>query len=298
VIRAVVTVLALVVGARTDAQADEVAIEIDPCVDGDHDELRRLIELEQRGIDPPSGGSLDALIACDGDVIVVRLRDGTTTFAERRVDGRIPVRARNRTIAVVLAEMVAIRVLRPDQPPVAIATRVAAESRPMIPAARTWRAGVLAVGRAFRETSFTTVGGGVVVERDLGPHFAFVADVALEARRVAVSEATADVLVTSAGLCGAIRLRAAWLSGTVHAGARGGLASVHGSGAAGRTVAGTWSGAVTGARGWVDLGAVALALGVEAGLVLQPVVGTMGGAAAIAIDGPWFAGTIIVAVEL
>ncbi len=296
-----------------------VSLVVDSCPGIDVDEVRRIVAVELGAL--LGGASTErpedttrVHSACAGGTALVSVDDPMTGKSlARRVDlGSVPRVAASRLLAVAIAELVAASWIELTANPVPAIPRPDATASP---AARRWAEGIvrrsplwrmqLAItGSAAGVPTLPTFGAGLAARYLAGSHLASGGDVRVEYARRAFANGTAHVVMLSTGLVGWYRHDAGWAEVAVGTGGRVGSAWIAGepqadSNLRGRTVSGPFLGPLFTAELARTLApGVTIALAVEAGTVVLPVIGRAGDRRVVGVDGPWLGVAVAAGLEL
>jgi hypothetical protein len=321
---AIVIVLDMVAGASAATAAPDpgpgaplLTLELGSCAQAPATDVRSMVATElhrpvwlaaERSA-PASGTVATVKVICEGLRASIEIDDPVTGKKLGRVvdlGAAAPV-ARPHLLALSIVELLAASWVElesnphPVNPPVGPApspeARAAAldvvTSRPGARRGPRLVAGVVAQASTGGPPS---AGGGVVVAGDVGSHLGWMADAAFQhgSRSFALGRVTTD----NVSVLGALFARVSRGPASVRAGlgARGGGAWLSGSPAdaataVGGAVSGPWWGPVAIVDGSITLrGRIVLELTIEGGRVLLPVIATVQGVNAVAMDGTWIRG--------
>jgi hypothetical protein len=324
-----VAVAALVAVIASSAGALEVSLDVDRCPSLARDQIFELValELDARVVTPDRAGERTARVqvACAGADVGLEVSDRLTgkILTRTMTLGDRDAQVGARLVAIAVAELVLTSWMELTLPRASAATpadggpaspelRQAAQERAQRHFPRAAGTGyVLAVGQALGP--FDGVGiawggglrfgwtpGGARVDDDVSrwrPAF----DLELTAARNETSRGlgTVDVSMWSAALRVSLRLARGRSWADVGAGGRAGVARLAGmpddaTTTRGATLAGTWAGPIAyvgvGRRFW----RLAVAAGVEGGIVVRPVSGLVDDGPSISVAGRWLSGTLAI----
>lgn len=287
-----------------------IELKLDPCVDMPRKEVVRVLTIELgaplEGFDKGGTDRTRVLVACEETLLTIRVDDPITGKSlERTIDLAEAPRARPRLLALAIVELISASWTElesnphPRVPPAG--PRASPESRRLAlhavqrrlesSALRRPRLLAIASGLAFFSGPGLLGGAGLQLAQDHAHHLGWRTDIQAHHGSTAVSLGSASVDTIS--FSAALVFHQAWRKVGLHLGAglRGGAARLSGSPdaigtAQGRSGWGAWGGP----SGRVDVSILAtrrlvFELGLEAGYVVVPVGGLVGGAREVAVDG-------------
>ena len=311
-----ITILALAAvpsqSARAQGRSLHVTLHIDPCIDTDGSEVRRLFDLELGTASGPGGGVTRVELACAGELIEIRVNDGVTgkTLVRRIEPGPAGVRERLLAIAAIELVVASWAELESTPEPVTAAAGVTVDAGARRSARQAllrrrapgWHSTATLLGAAaWTGALHAGIGLRLVRERGIGDAgWQFGWSVDMVAQSSSQSASLGEVITNSVSGSAAVQIHhqlgAVGVGGGL--GARLGAASMTGRPTPGDNVA---SSQITGftaspiARADVVmglLGGVVVALSAEAGVHVLPVRALVDGRSVSSLSGLWASGTL------
>ena len=312
-------------GARADDRRPRppVRLELDACLDADHDAIRRAVRVEL-GDAPPAEDAAPAVVvqvSCaaeggdDGVILDVHPPDSARHY-RYALHWRVqPPDARPRLLGLAVAEAVDASRIEltavPESPPPPMVGPVRTVAAPSAPSP--WTLSVVGGQRSFTTGTAGatgTAGGGVTLlgvglmpGRRLSPHAWFAADVTAEGSTVLVRSGASRVLSLSSAPRVLYR-RGGRVYVELGAGVRVGVVRLTGEALPGTPLVShqftrAWFGPAASAAVGVELTPrVALTAGVELGVVGAGVTASDFGQPVVALDGRWTSVELAAAIAL
>lgn len=286
---------ALLLGAIEISSADCSVLDVA--------EVQRIAEVELSNA-PPTATPIRALVRCDGATAELTVDDPVTnkTLGRKVSLMKLVPRAQPRVLALAIAELVSaswselLLVPRADAETPKVEPEVRAKALEALPPEQP--RGVLrleAVGAARWLPASAAVqwGGGARVIWVPVARWGLWAEVTGEHGAVTVPSGRLTAQTVGAAAAAIARFElAAWLELVGGVGARFGVGRIIGAPldegvTHGATVAGTWGGPAAVAGAGVLLGPVVIGVGVEGGVALVQLSGTVDGSRGLGLDSPW-----------
>jgi hypothetical protein len=310
--------------AADRGEAARVALDMIDCQRTLEAEVRRIVGIEIGDLllepDALAGGSFDRLsIRCEGELARIEAaRAGHDDHLARTLRlAEFPGDAAPRALALAGIEELAafspavrqrIQQRRPSAPvPIARAGQQARDGdstrEPEPNPGAPWRLEVAAITRAFlRSDGLVAFGGGLGVDRGVGPHALARLDLDLGEGSRTVSLGEVHGLQASGGLAAGARFGGSSFSAALALGARFGIVRLSGApanavtvGAA--TVVRAWGGPLAMVRASAGVGPMSATLSVEAGVALVGAEGLADSAVALVARGPWVAASLGIGIR-
>jgi len=286
-----------------------VSLDVAACTGADPGEVRRLFELELgTSIAPREGNAAGAAVSidCDGDGIVLRVRDEVTDKQlERRIEIDPARRGRERLLALAATELLIAswveletegqRTREPTKPADReLRQQVRTITRPRVRREERWRATASLLGVVSREDHGVAPGAGARLTLDHASGFGGSIDLA-GTTDTDTTSSLGDIDIDGVTASAAVHARWSWRQLVARAGVgmRGGAAVLTGQPASGTDArGGQVTGFVGGPFARLSLGAelasgLAFDVSVEPGYHVFPVRGLVDGDRAATLEGAW-----------